>query len=266
MIASSRIVWGRAGSSITNVVRGGLLIKIRYSDLQPGLHASAETEGKHTVLYLVPGLSPTDRQSAIDRLRASAKVGRGPKLPAIPLALALMADRISVNSRNAAAAARLHPTGLAIPAVVLAGAGVLYALLVTVSIHMGMPATSALALEPFPVASAPAHAGPSPSPSHQAAAAGRNHSAGPAQSSRLPGSPMPIPAVPAGPSTAPGSTQPHQPTPSPGQPTVSSSPQPSSSQTGPWTMTPSPAPSPTKTKGGGGSGHCLNLGLVHVCL
>jgi hypothetical protein len=266
VIASSRIVWGRVGSSITNVVRGGLLIKIRYSDLQPGLHASAETEGKHTVLYLVPGLSPTDRQSAIDRLRASAKVGRGPKLPAIPLALALMADRISVNSRNAAAAARLHPTGLAIPAVVLAGAGVLYALLVTVSIHMGMPATSALALEPLPVTSAPAS--PGPSPSHQAAAAATgDDSAGPARSSRLPGSPMPVPAVPGGHGTAPGSTQPHQPTPSPGQPTVSSSPQPSPSQTGPWTMSPSPAPSPTKTKGGGGGGgHCLNLGLVHVCL
>jgi hypothetical protein len=245
------------------------LIKIRYSDLQPGLHASAETEGKHTVLYLVPGLSPTDRQSAIDRLRASAKVGHGPKLPAIPLALALIADRISVNSRNAVAAARLHPTGLAIPAVVLAGAGVLYALLVTVSIHMGMPATSALALEPLPVASAPAGPSPSPSASHQvAAAAATGHKpAGPARSSRLPGSPMPVPAVPAGPSPAPGSTQPHQPTPSPGRPTISSSPQPSSSRTGPWTLSPSPAPSPTKTKGGGGGGgHCLNLGLVHVCL
>lgn len=265
MIASSRPVWRGAGSSITNVVRGGPLIRIRYSDLQPGLHASAETEGRHTVLYLVPGLSPTDRQSAIDRLRASAKVGHGPKLPAIPLALALIADSITVNTRNAVAAARLHPTGLAIPAVVLAGAGVLYALLVTVSIHMGMPATSALTLEPLPVTSAPASPGSSPSPSHQAAAAAGGHSAGPAQSSWLPGSPMPVPAVPAG-HTAPGSTQPRQPAPSPGRPTVSSSPQPSPSKTGPWTKSPTPSPSPSKTRGSGGNGHCLNLGLVHLCV
>ena len=260
MIASSRLVWRGAVSSITNVVRGGLLIKIRYSDLQPGLHASAETEGRHTVLYLVPGLSPTDRQSAIDRLRASAKVGHGPKLPGIPLALALIADSITVNTRNAVAAARLHPTGLAIPAVVLAGAGVLYALLVTVSIHMGMPATSALTLEPLPVASAPAS--PGPSPSHQAAAAG-SHSAGPAQASRLPGSPMPIPAVPAA-HTAPGSPQQHRSAPSPGLPTISSSPQPSPSPSPSRIRTPAPSPSPTRTKGGGG--HCVNLALIHLCV
>jgi hypothetical protein len=239
------------------------LIKIRYSDLQPGLHASAETEGKHTVLYLVPGLSPTDRQSAIDRLRASAKVGHGPKLPAVPLALALMADRIAVNSRNAVAAARLHPTGLAIPAVVLAGAGVLYALLVTVSIHMGLPATSALTLDPLPVASAPA----SPSPSHQAPAVGRTHSAGPAQASRLPGSPVPVPAGRTGrTATAPGPQPQHRATPSPSQPpTGVSSPPPSPAPTKTWTLSPSPRPSPSKTKGGGGKS-CVNLGPVHLCV
>jgi hypothetical protein len=236
------------------------LIKIRYSDLQPGLHASAETEGKHTVLYLVPGLSPTDRQSAIDRLRASAKVGHGPKLPATPLALALIADRITVNTRNAFAAARLHPAGLAIPAVVLAGAGVLYALLVTVSIHMGLPATSALTLDPLPVASMPA----SPSPSHHVSAGG-THSAGPAQASRLPGSPVPIPARPAGPAgqTTPASGAHHRATPSPSlSPTGISSPPPSPSPT--RTTSPSPRPSPTKTRHGGKS--CLNLGLVHLCV
>ena len=251
-------------TSITNGVRGGLLIKIRYSDLQPGLHANAETEGKHTVVYLVPGLSATDRQSAIDRLRASAKVGHGPKLPAIPLALALIADRITVNSRNAVAAARLHPTGLAIPAVVLAGAGVLYALLVTVSIHMGLPATSALTLDPLPVASTPA----SPAPSHQVSAGG-THASGPAQASRLPGSPVPMPGRTAG-HTAPGA-RPHPAgaSPSPSQPSptgVSTAPPSPSPSSTPPTISPSPRPSPSKTKGGGGKGHCLSLGLVHLCL
>ena len=259
--------WGGT-TSITNRVRGGLLIKIRYSDLQPGLHASAETEGKHTVVYLVPGLPPTDRQSAIDRLRASAKVGYGPKLPAIPLALALMRDRVAVNSRNAVAAARLHPTGLAIPAVVLAGAGVLYALLVTVSIHMGLPATSALTLDPYPVASAPA----SPTPSHQAATAGRGgggggtHSAGPVTATRLHGHPVSVPAGGAG-HPARGSRPPGSPTPSPSQssPTGSSSPSPSPSPTSTWSLSPSPRPSPSKTKGGGGGQSCLDL-LIHLCL
>lgn len=255
MVALSRFPSG-AGSSITNVVRGGRLIKIRYSDLRPGLHASAETEGKRTVLYLVPGLSPTARQSAIDRLRATAKVGHGPKLPAVPLALALVADRITVNTRNAVAAARLLPTGLAISAVVLAGAGVLYALLVTVSMHMGLPATSALTLEPLPVASAPA----SPGPSHQGPGDG-THSAGPAQVSRLIGSPVPVPAGPAG-HTARGSRRHHAAASSPSQPPASSpSPRPSPSSSS--SRTPSPSPSPTRTKG---RGHCVNLGLIHVCL
>lgn len=243
------------------------MIKIRYSDLQPGLHASAETEGKHTVVYLVPGLSPRDRQSAIDRLRASAKVGHGPKLPAVPLALALIADRIAVNSRNAVAAARLRPTSLAIPAVVLAGAGVLYGLLVTVSIHMGLPATSALTLEPLPVASAPA--GPGPGPSHQASAGG-SHSAGPAQASRLPGSTGPVAAGPTGP-IAPGSGPHHQATPSPSssQSPTGPSPPPSPSPTSTWTLSPSPRPSPSKTRSGGGGGggrNCLNLGLIRLCV
>jgi hypothetical protein len=241
------------------------LIKIRYSDLQPGLHASAETEGKHTVLYLVPGLSATDRQSAIDRLRASAKVGHGPKLPAIPLALALMTDRIAVNTRNAVAAARLHPTGLAIPAVVLTGAGVLYALLVTVSIHMGLPATSALSLDPLPMASAPVS--PSSSPSHQASTGGP-HVTGPAQASRLHRSRLRAPAGTAG-HTAPNSRPGHRATPAPSQPspTGASSPPPSPSPTSTWTLTPSPRPSPSKTRRSGGGGKsCLNLGLVHVCV
>ena len=248
-----------AGSSITNMVRGGLLIKIRYSDLQPGLHASAETEGKHIVVYLVPGLSPRDRQSAIDRLRASAKVGHGPKLPAIPLALALIADRITVDSRNAVAAARLRPAGLAIPAVVLAGAGVLYALLVTVSLQMGVPATSALTLEPLPVVSAPGSAGPSYQPS-----TGGIHSAAPARGSQLSG------AQGAGPArrTAPGSRPRAQAT-SPGEPPTGSAPPPpppSPSPSPSRTRRPSPRPSPTRTRGGGGGGrHCINLGLIRIC-
>lgn len=231
------------------------MIKIRYSDLPPGLHASAETEGKHTVLYLIPGLSPTDRQCAIDRLRASAKVGHGPKLPAIPLALALMADRITVNFRNAVAAARLHPTGLAIPAVVLTGAGVLYALLVTVSLHMGLPATSALTLEPLPVVSAPA----SPGPSHQASARG-THSAAPAHPSRLPGGPG------RDGHTAAGSPPHPQATPSAGQPPTGSSPPAGPSPSPSRSRTPSPKPSPTRPGGGGGRRrHCLNLGIIHIC-
>jgi hypothetical protein len=235
------------------------VIKIRYSELQAGLHASATKEGRHTVVHLLPGLSPAERASAIDRLRASARVGHGPKLHAIPLAMALIADRIRQTTRNAAAAARLHPTGVAIPAVVLTSGAILYALLVTVSVNLGLPATSDLAIGPLPVAAAPVGSGNTPS----APAAGRP--ADPVRESRLTGDQgsgragskagsgargKSSPAPSAGPAP---STQP-----STGSPTSNPSPSPS--------LSASTAPGPSPAKGGGGKRRCLNLGLIRLCL
>ncbi len=236
------------------------MIKIRYSDLPAGLHASARSEGRHTVIYLVPGLSAADRQGAIDRLRASARVGHGPKLPAISLALALIADRIRLNLRNAAVAARLHPIGAAIPVVVLAGGAILYALFVTVSIRLGPPSpSSAQASLPPSVVSAPATTGSAPKDSAGAA--------GPTSATRLTGASSarrashrggttreqvvgahPAPSSPT-PSPDPSSTSP------PGHP----SPPPSPRSPSPW-----PSPSPTRSHGSGGI--CLDLGVLGICV
>lgn len=253
------------------------MIKIRYSDLPPGLHASAKAEGRHTVIYLVPGLSAADRRSAIARLRSSAKFGYGPRLPAIPLAIALVTERIRLNTRNAAAAARLHPAGVALPVAALTGGAILYALLVTVSIRIGLPATSDLALGPLPVATfhhstggaqpvRGSHhtAGPAAVPGlpgqHRAGASrqagGSGGSAGTGAPGRQQRGSSPDPSSGPTPSPQPGGGSPPTATPSPG----------SSSSPSPDTVTlPRPSPSPSQSKGSGG-GTCVQLSLIHVCL
>jgi hypothetical protein len=258
------------------------VIRIRYSDLPAGLHASAKSEGRHTVIYLVPGLSAADKRSAIGRLRASARVGHGPKLPAVSLMTALIADRVRFNLRNAAVAARLHPTGLAIPVAVLTGGAILYGLLVTVSIRIGPSSPQASqARLPLSVAMAPATGGTSQ----------RAARTGPTSASRLSGN---VASAPAGPSGVPGSTGPggvvpgsrqvvgarpdpwSGPTPSPsgstpppGQPSPSPSTSPPGHPSPPPTTdppSPTPSPSPTHHHGGGSGGICLNLGLLGICL
>ena len=57
------------------------IIKIRYRDqsqLSPGLHAAAERHGRVTTVYLLSGLSATQRRAALRRLRISARRGYGP--------------------------------------------------------------------------------------------------------------------------------------------------------------------------------------------
>jgi hypothetical protein len=183
---------------------------------------------------------------------------------------ALIADRVRFNLRNAAAAARLHPTGLAIPLAVLTGGAILYGLMVTVSIRIGPSSPQAGQVRlPLSVATAPAG-------SSQPAAR-----TGPTSASRLTGS------VASGSSGVPGSTGPGGvapgsrqvvgarpdpswgPTPSP----TGSTPPPSTSPPGhpsppPTTGPPSPSPSPSPTRhhGGGNGGICLNLGLLGICL
>jgi hypothetical protein len=247
------------------ILIGVVVIKIRYSDLPPGLHASVRREGRHTVIYLVPGLSPADRHSAIGRLRASGRVGHGPKIPALPLGIALIADRIRVTLRTMAAAARLHPTGLVIPVAVLVVGAILYGLFVTVSLHIGPPSGSNSIELPLPVSTRVANHRPGPSP-----VSGRR--ADPVSASRLtrsgvPGSAghsggmgRPSPTVEPTPSTNPGGWSPPPRHPSPPPTSFTPAPPPSPS--------PAPSPSPTRSHGGGGDGGpCLHLlGLLGVCL
>ena len=53
------------------------MIKIRYADLPAGLHIRAVARGKDTIIFLLPGLTPPQRQAALRRARSSARMGHG---------------------------------------------------------------------------------------------------------------------------------------------------------------------------------------------
>lgn len=112
------------------------MIKITYRDLSPGLHAHAESDGRNTVILLLPGLTPEQRRAALRRIRRSGRMGHGPRVPALGLALALAVDWIRTTARNCAAVARLHPAGSALPVVLLSVATVIYLFMATVPIHV----------------------------------------------------------------------------------------------------------------------------------
>jgi uncharacterized membrane protein YgcG len=144
------------------------MIRVRYRDsneLSPGLHAAAERHGRTTTVYLLSGLTKPQRQSALRRLRLSARMGHCPGLPAGRLALALFADRIRTGIGRAGAVLRLHPAGSTLPVMVLSGGAIAFLLFSTVSIRV-LPATPAA-----PEAAAPEAASiPGPVPSAGAGA------------------------------------------------------------------------------------------------
>ena len=112
------------------------MIKIFYRDLSPGLHASAEAEGKNTVISFLPGLTPDQRRAALRRIRHSGRMGHGPRVPAGKLAIALALDRVKAAVRTGAAVVRLHPAGSTLPVVFFSAAAVIFVLMATVSIHV----------------------------------------------------------------------------------------------------------------------------------
>jgi hypothetical protein len=139
------------------------MIRVRYRDsneLSPGLHAAAERHGRTTTVYLLSGLTKPQRQSALRRLRLSARMGHCPGLPAGQLALALFADRIRTGIGRAGAVLRLHPAGSTLPVMVLSGGAIAFLLFSAVSIRVlrTTPASPEVASSPGPVASAGAGA------------------------------------------------------------------------------------------------------------
>src|SRR5690349_35550 len=115
------------------------MIRVRYRDsneFSPGLHAAAERHGRITTVYLLPGLTKPERRSALRRLRLSARMGHGPRLPSGQLALALLADRIRTGIGRAGAVLRLHPAGSTLPVMVLSGGAIAFLLFSTVSIRV----------------------------------------------------------------------------------------------------------------------------------
>ena len=118
------------------------MIRVRYqgpNELSPGLHATAERDGSRTTVYLLDGMTVTQRQSALRRLRLTARMGHCPRLPAAQLAFALFADRIRTGIGRAGAVLRLHPAGSTVPIMVLSGGAIAFLLFSTVSIHVLRP-------------------------------------------------------------------------------------------------------------------------------
>ena len=265
------------------------MIKIRYRDqheLSPGLHAAAERHGRATTVYLLSGLSATQRRAALRRLRISARRGYSPRLPAPQLALALLADRIRTAAGRAGAVFRSHPAGSTVPVMVVSAGAIAFLALSAVSIRvinrpsgLGPPSFGAT------VAAGPAatgRAGPGPAGSRGPVAAGGNDPGGrtgPAAgtpgrpgSGSSPGSPAPAASGsgggtagdPGGGATAPPGGTALTPTPGgdPTDPTTAADPAPAASSAAAPSATPKPAATPSAST----SGRCVKLGPLGICL
>jgi len=97
-----------------------VVITIRYQELSAGAHGKAACAGRSTTIYLLPGLTGTQRRAALRRLRQEARMRCGPRLPLPQLAAALVVDRIWLSSRQVVAVVRLHPAGSLLPAFLVA--------------------------------------------------------------------------------------------------------------------------------------------------
>jgi hypothetical protein len=112
------------------------VIRIRYADLPEGLHARLEAQGRRTVIYLRPALSPAQRRGALRRVRRAAQLGSGPRLSASGVWLAVAVDIARSNTRNGTAAVRCHPVGSLFLTALLASVVVCYTFFVSVSIQL----------------------------------------------------------------------------------------------------------------------------------
>jgi len=118
------------------------MIRVRYrgsNELSPGLHATAERDGRRTTVYLLDGMTAAQRRSALRRLRLTARMGHCPRLPAAQLAFALFTDRIRTGIGRAGRILRLHPAGSTVPIMVLSGGAITFLLFSIVSIHVIRP-------------------------------------------------------------------------------------------------------------------------------
>ena len=223
------------------------MITIRYADLPEGLHAQTEQQGRRTVIYLRPGLTADQRRCGLRRARQSARMGYGPRLPALGVAQAVARDVIRETAGNLGAALRRHPLGSILMTAAFATMVSCYALFVTGSIRL------VLHTSPVPVpAGRPQN--PAFAPQYTSPAAGRDGASGP---SNLP------PGYAHGPSSArlhADDADERSPDRDHGRPgralssTAPGTPAPGRS------AAPSPAPSPRP------SDFCVNVGPLGVCL
>jgi hypothetical protein len=128
------------------------VVKIRYTELQSGLHVDARSKGGDTVVYLVPGLTAAERRVALTRVRSFSRLGQGPRLSSTSLAVAVGVDRIRTTISNGAAAVRSHPVLLLPSVLVMSGTAFALVSLAAVTFHLparsGRPVPSELKRNP----------------------------------------------------------------------------------------------------------------------
>jgi hypothetical protein len=225
-----------------------LMVKIRYAELPAGLHVTAQADRRGTVVYLLPGLTPVQRRAALIRVRSSARMGHGPRLPVLAMATAIAADRVRTTTRIGAAAARGHPMLFLPPLVVLVSSAIVFTLMSFVTLTVSPHGQAAAAALPLPTLGADVQPSPSPSPSK------RHHHRRPAHSLSGYGTVSPSPSASV--STAAGRRHPSGPKPSPSDSPTLGSPSPS----------PSPSPQPSPSPSPSSSGTCINLGPFGLCV
>jgi hypothetical protein len=251
------------------------LIKIRYADLPAGLHVRAAVHGRHTIIYLRPGLTHAERRAALLRARRAASMGHGPSLPAGRVAAALAWDRITATTRNGAAAFRAHPLLLLPPVLIVVGATLVYVMLSAVSITFR------------PITPGAPGAAPRPAPSRARDQAGLSPSGRYQGAPQVPGGgPWPgsgsVPGPGSGPAGAPpgggaggsgsaapsaGPSDPDSPDPgSPAPPSAGASSAPAQAPSDSVSPAPTSAPAPTSPGPSPSPSACLNLGLVGICV
>ena len=111
------------------------MVKIRYAELPAGLHVVTEERDGCTIVYLQPGLTPSQRRAALTFARLSARMGQGANLPAIDLGFALAADRTRTTGRNFLGALRRHPM-LLLPLVAVVSGLIVVSMLSVVTVSM----------------------------------------------------------------------------------------------------------------------------------
>jgi hypothetical protein len=226
------------------------MVKIRYSELRAGLHVQAESRGRDTVIYLLPGLTPAQRRAALIRVRSSSRVGQGPRLPAASMALAIGADRLRTTVTNGAAAMRGHPVLLLPPLVLLVSSAIVFVLMsfVTLTVPQHDRAQSSTPSYVVRPGTRPAHGSSSRQPSGHLVLAPSSSGPGTSDHGRRPQpTASPTPALSGSASPIP----------------VLSGPSPTAS---PTSATPSPTPDPTPSPSESQSGTCLKLGPLGLCL
>lgn len=226
------------------------MIKIRYADLPGGLYARAEARGRDTVIYLLPGLTPAQRQAALLRVRSSARMGKCPRLPAAGVARARMADWVRTHIRNAVAVVRLHPF-TAVPSIMII-------LSMAVAVALWTPLSTRVVERPA--------TGLRPSLNNPPGAMSGRPPAISGGLQRAGGGTQATPGARGAPSTTDIKTQ-HGPSTSPsgtpGQKPVVTTPKSSPSAS----PSPSPSASPSHSPGQSPSAAvCLDLGLLNVCV